>query len=90
MSREQCSFEFAPGVRCQMVAGHDEPYYHYHDRGQTGFYSDTLSRGSDHQVHAPASEVPPREQWTGNERRDSVESWPVFRRAALEAARDTP
>jgi hypothetical protein len=76
--REQCAFEFAPGVRCQMVAGHDAPYYRYLDYGQTGWYSDTLSQGSSHQVTATAPEVPPREEWTGAERRDTVESWPVF------------
>ena len=61
-----------------MVAGHDEPYYPYLDRGQYGFYSDLLSKGSAHQVLAPAPDLPPRDEWTGDERRDSVESWAVF------------
>ncbi|WP_228164593.1 hypothetical protein [Microbacterium testaceum] len=79
--KDRCAFEFAPGVRCQMVAGHEEPYYPYLDRGQYGYYSDILSQGTAHQVLAPALDVPPRDEWTGEERRDSVESWAVFRDA---------
>lgn len=74
----QCRFEFAPGVRCQMAAGHDEPYYPYLDYGQSGWYSDILSRGSGHVVHADPAPLPPREEWTGAERKDTVESWPVL------------
>lgn len=75
----QCGFHFAPDVRCQMVDGHDQPYYPYLDYGQSGWYSDILSRGTPHQVIAPAPALPPREQWTGNERKDSVQSWTAFR-----------
>ena len=64
-----------------MVAGHEEPYYPYLDRGQYGYYGDILSQGTAHQVLAPALDVPPRDEWTGEERRDSVESWAVFRDA---------
>lgn len=81
--RARCAFEFAPGVRCEMVAGHDDPYYPYMDFGQAGWYSTELSPGTDHVVHARPRAVPPTEEWTGNERRGAVEQWPVFRRAAL-------
>lgn len=74
----QCGYHFGPGVRCLMVDGHDQPYYPYLDYGQTGEYSDILSRGTPHQVVAPAPEVPPREQWTGQERRDALPRWPQF------------
>lgn len=66
--RERCEYEFAPGARCQKAAGHEKPYYHYHDYGQYGEYSDTLSTGSPHMVLAPAPDLPPREEWTGEER----------------------
>lgn len=75
----QCGYHFGPGVRCLMVDGHDEPYYPYLDYGQTGEYSDLLRRGTPHQVVADAPEVPPREQWTGEERRDSLPRWPQFK-----------
>lgn len=75
----QCDYHFAPGVRCLMQKGHDEPYYPYIDRGQTGYYSDTLSRGSAHQVVVDAPPIPPRNEWTGNERRDSLPRWPQFK-----------
>lgn len=68
----QCAYEFAPGVRCQVQAGHDEPYYPYLDRGQWGEYSSILSAGSPHLASAPAPPLPPREQWTGHERKDTV------------------
>lgn len=72
MKQGRCEFIFAPGLRCQVEAGHDEPYYPYLDRGQWGEYSSILSPGSPHQVGAPALPVPPREEWTGNERKDTV------------------
>ena len=77
--RMQCGFHFGPGVRCLMVDGHDQPYYPYLDHGQTGEYSNLLSRGTPHQVVEDPPEVPPREQWTGNERRDSLPRWPQFK-----------
>lgn len=78
----QCAFEFGPGVRCLMVAGHDQPYYSYLDYGQSGEYSDILSRGTPHQVVADPPPVPPRDEWTGEERRDSVQRWPAFPHAS--------
>lgn len=75
----QCEFEFAPGVRCQMVAGHDEPYYPYHDYGQWGEYGTILSEGSRHEVHSARPGRPPQEEWTGNERKGTVSSYPPFR-----------
>jgi hypothetical protein len=83
---EQCTFEFAPGVSCQMVAGHEEPYYPYLDYGQTGWYSDILSAGSAHQVVSEAPTVPPRDEWTGRERKGLVPSYPWFRPTAKEQA----
>lgn len=69
---EQCKFMFAPGVQCEKVEGHADPYYPYIDYGQTGWYSTILSQGSDHTLSAPAAELPPRKEWTGNERKDTV------------------
>jgi hypothetical protein len=69
---KQCEFEFAPGVRCMLIATHDEPYYPYLDYGQTGFYSDILTAGTQHAVYAPAKPLPPREAWTGDEPKDTV------------------
>ena len=66
---KRCTYEFAPGVRCERDEGHDEPYYPYLDRGQWGEYSDILSRGTDHIATAPAPELPPRAEWTGLERK---------------------
>lgn len=80
--REQCAYEFAPGVRCQMVAGHDEPYYPYLDYGQSGWYSDVLAAGTRHRVESDAMTVPLREEWTGDERKGTVEGWPRFRPGA--------
>jgi hypothetical protein len=77
-ARKRCVFRFAPGIRCQMEAGHDEPYYPYLDRGQWGEYSDILRPGTPHQVRAPAPTLPPRSEWTGDERRDTVRSYPIF------------
>jgi hypothetical protein len=74
----QCAFEFAPGVRCQMQAHHDEPYYPYLDYGQYGVYSDILSRGTAHQVHADPPPLPPSNEWTGKERNNSLPSRPTF------------
>lgn len=59
-------------------AGHEEPYYPYLDYGQTGWYSDTLRRGTPHQVVVDPPEVPPTDEWTGQERRDSLPRWPQF------------
>ena len=75
---EQCAYEFAPGVRCMMVAGHEEPYYPYLDCGQWGKYSDILSEGSPHEVLTLAPALPPRDEWTGEERRKDLPSYPVF------------
>lgn len=75
----QCEYEFAPGLRCHMIAGHDEPYYPYLDRGQYGYYSDILSRGTAHELHSAPPRWPPREEWTGNERKDTVPSYAMFR-----------
>jgi hypothetical protein len=69
---ERCDFEFAPGVRCMLIAGHDEPYYAYLDRGQWGEYSTLLGAGTEHAVFAPPQPVPPRSEWTGAERKDTV------------------
>jgi len=77
-TKTQCEFLFAPGVQCQMEAGHEEPYYPYLDYGQTGWYSDILSRGTEHQVHADPPKLPPRDEWTGKERKDSKPSYPSF------------
>jgi len=73
MTDERCTFEFAAGVRCTLIAGHDEPYYPYLDRGQTGYYSDILSKGTEHSVTAPAKPVPERAAWTGDEPNDTVD-----------------
>jgi hypothetical protein len=78
MLETQCEFEFAPGVRCQMVAGHDEPYYPYHDYGQWGEYGDILSAGSRHQVHSGPPQRPPRDEWTGLERKGTTPSYAKF------------
>jgi hypothetical protein len=81
----RCEFEPTPGVRCELVAHHDEPYYPYLDYGQWGEYSDILSEGWPHVVHWPAQPLPPREQWTGNERKDTDHStW----REPVTASRD--
>jgi hypothetical protein len=72
MPEPQCDYEFAPGLRCHLIAGHDEPYYPYLDRGQTGFYSDILSEGTAHAIFSEVPPRPPREDWTGAERRDTV------------------
>lgn len=79
MSETQCEYEFAPGVRCQMVAGHDEPYYPYHDYGQSGEYGEILSEGSRHEVHSARPSRPPRDEWTGFERKGTVASFARFR-----------
>lgn len=84
----QCTFEFAPGVRCQVEAGHDEPYYSYIDRGQTGFYSDILTRGSQHQVVADPQALPNRSEWTGDERKDTVPGYPRFQTTTMHHARE--
>lgn len=94
MSRdsEQCSYEFAPGVRCMKPAGHDEPYYPYLDYGQWGKYSDILNAGSAHLVVSADPAAPPREEWTGNERKGSTANWAVFgptNRAVFGPSRET-
>lgn len=55
-----------------LIAGHDEPYYPYLDRGQWGEYSNILSRGYEHAVYAPPPPLPPPDEWTGFERSDTV------------------
>ena len=79
---EQCEFEFAPGVRCALIKGHDEPYYPYLDRGQWGEYGTLLTRGTEHAVFAPPLPVPPRSEWTGDERKDTVDRLRVDRKEA--------
>lgn len=78
MDEQRCTFEFAPGVRCQMLAGHDELYYPYLDRGQTGEYSHLLSEGSRHEVQANPAPLPDMRLWTDKERRGKVSSYPKF------------
>lgn len=86
---EQCAFEFAPGVRCMKAAGHDEPYYPYLDRGQWGEYSAILSEGSRHEVVSARPACPPRAEWTGRERRDTVPDWVMFTPESVDSGRDS-
>lgn len=79
-TEKRCEFLFESGQQCQRIAGHDEPYYYYFDRGQTGYYDDTLSQGSGHihSIFAPPLPVPPKEEQTGEERHDKVSSSAIF------------
>lgn len=81
VDQNQCKFLIGPGVRCQMVDGHDKPYYPYLDYGQTGEYSDILRQGSNHKVEYPAPKLPPREEWTGDEQKDCPRNntFPIFK-----------